>query len=110
MANTFYNKLSRNVGTSLTAVGGYTVGASNTAIVLGLTVCNVSGATISVDVTLNDGTSDHYIVKSAPVSAGGALVPIGGEQKIVLNDGDSIKVKSDSATSLDAILSIMEIS
>ena len=110
MANTFYNKLSRNVGTGLTSVGSYTVGSGNTAVVLGLTVCNVSGATISVDVTLNDGTNDHYIVKGAPVSAGGALVPIGGEQKIILQSTHSIKVKSDSATSLDAILSIMEIS
>ena len=110
MANTFYNKLSRNVGTSLTAVGSYTVGGSKTAIVLGLTVCNTSGATVAVDVTLNDGSNDHYIVKGAPISAGGALVPIGGEQKIVLSPNDSIKVKSDSATSIDAILSIMEIS
>lgn len=110
MANTFLNKLSRNLGTSLTAVGSYTVGNGNTAVVLGLTVCNVSGATINVDVAVNDGANNFYIVKNAPISAGGALVPIGGEQKIVLNSGDSIQVKSDSATSLDAILSIMEIS
>ena len=110
MANTFYNKLSRNVGTSLTAVGSYTVGSGNTAVVLGLTLCNTSGATIAVDVTVNNGSNDHYIVKSAPVSAGGALVPIGGEQKIILQATHSIKVKSDSDTSLDAILSIMEIS
>ena len=110
MANTFYNKLSRNVGNVLTAVGSYTVGSGNTAIVLGLTVCNTSGATINVDVTVNDGSSDHYIVKNAPVSAGGALVPIGGDQKIVLQATHSIKVKSDAVTSLDAILSIMEIS
>ena len=110
MANTFYNKLSRNLGTGLTAVGSYTVGSGNTAIVLGLTVCNVSGSTINVDVTVYNGANDHYIVKTAPVSAGGALVPIGGDQKIVLQAGHSIRVQSDAATSLDAILSIMEIS
>ncbi len=109
MANTFYRKLSANVGTSSTAIGSYTVGASTTTIVVGLTVCNVSGSTINVDVTLNNGSTDYYLVKGAPISAGGALVPIGGEQKIVLATGDSIKVRSDSATSADAILSIMEI-
>jgi hypothetical protein len=36
-------------------------------------------------------------------------VIIGGDQKIVLNTGDSIKIKSDTATSLDAVMSIMEI-
>lgn len=110
MANTFYNKLSANVGTSLTAVGSYTVGSGNTAVVLGLTVCNTSGSTVNADVTINNGSGDFYIVKTAPISAGGALVPIGGDQKIVLQAGHSIKVKSDTATSLDAILSIMEIS
>ncbi len=109
MANTFYRKLSANVGTTSTAIGSYTVGASTTTIVVGLTVCNVSGSTINVDVTLNNGSTDYYLVKGAPISAGGALVPIGGEQKIVLATGDSIKVKSDAATSADAILSIMEI-
>lgn len=109
MANTFYNKLSANVGTSLTSVGSYTVGGGATAIVLGLTVCNVSGATVNADVTINNGSGDFYVVKNAPISAGGALVPIGGDQKIVLQAGHSIKVKSDAATSLDAILSIMEI-
>lgn len=109
MANTFYRQVSRNVGTSLTAVGSYTVPSATTTVVVGLTVCNTSGSTVNIDVTLNDGSADHYIVKSAPVSAGGALVPIGGEQKIVLETGDSIKVKSDAVTSVDAILSIMEI-
>lgn len=109
MANTFYRKLSRNIGTSNVAVGSYTVGGSATTVIVGLTVCNVSGTTVSVDIALNDGTNDYYIVKGAPISAGGSIVPIGGEQKIVLNTGDSIKVKSDSASSVDAILSVMEI-
>jgi len=109
MANTFYRKLSANVGTSSTSIGGYTVGANTTSVVVGLTVCNRSGTTIAVDITLTNGATDYFIVKGAPISAGGALVPIGGEQKIILATGDSIKVKSDSASSVDAILSIMEI-
>lgn len=109
MANTFYRKLSRNVGTSITAIGSYTVPTGATAVIVGLTVCNTSGATVAVDITVNDGTNDYYIVKAAPISAGGALVPIGGEQKIILAEADSVKIKSDAATSLDAVLSIMEI-
>ena len=108
MANTFSRQISRNIGTTSTAVGGYTVPAATTSVVVGLTVCNTSGATIAVDITLNNGANDFYIVKGAPVSSGGALVPIGGDQKIVLETGDSIKVLSDSASSVDAILSIME--
>lgn len=109
MANTFYRKLSRNVGNTAVAVGSYTVSSNTKAVVVGLTVCNTSGSTVAVDITVNDGTNDYYIVKGAPISAGGALVPIGGDQKIILATNDSIKVRSDSTSSVDAILSIMEI-
>jgi hypothetical protein len=109
MANTFNRKLSRNVGTSLTAVGSYTVGSSTKTVIVGLTLANVSGSSINVDATVNDGSNDYYIIKNAPIAAGGSLVVVGGDQKIVLNTSDSIKVKSDTASSLDAILSIMEI-
>ena len=64
---------------------------------------------VNIDVTLNDGANDTYIVKDAPVPVGGALVPIGGNQKIVMVTGDSIKVNSSAASSVDAVLSVLEI-
>jgi len=109
MANTFTRKLSRGIGTALTAVGSYTVGSSTQTTVIGLTVSNTSASTVNIDVTLNDGTNDNYIVKDAPVPVGGALVPVGGNQKIVMITGDSIKVNSSAASSVDAVLSILEI-
>jgi hypothetical protein len=109
MANTFTRKLSRGVGTSLTAVGSYTVGASTDVTVIGLTVANTTASQVLVDATLNDGSNDTYIVKSAPVPAGSSLVIIGGDQKVVLTTNDSIKVKSDTASSVDAVMSILEI-
>jgi hypothetical protein len=109
MANTFTRKLSTGIGTALTAVGSYTVGASTQTTVIGLTVANTSAATVNIDVTVNDGSTDYYVVKDAPVPVGGALVPIGGNQKIVLITGDSIKINSSAASSVDAVLSILEI-
>ena len=109
MANAFTRKVSRDIGTALTAVGSYTVGASTQTTVIGLTVANTSASTVNIDVTLNDGVNDTYLVKDAPVPVGGALVPIGGNQKVVLITGDSIKVNSSSASSVDAVLSILEI-
>lgn len=108
MANSFKRKLQANVGTSLTAVGGYTCPASNTVTIIGLVLTNITGNTIFADATLNNGTGDTYIIKGAPVPSGGALVVVGGDQKIVLEAGDSVKVKSDTATSLDAVMSILE--
>lgn len=109
MANTFTRKLSRGIGTSLTAVGSYTVGASTDVTVIGLTVANTTASQVLVDATLNDGANDTYIVKNAPVPAGGSLVIIGGDQKVVLTTNDSIKIKSDTAASVDAVMSVLEI-
>jgi len=109
MANTFTRKLSRSIGTSLTAVGSYTVAASTDVTVIGLTVANTTASQVLVDAALNDGSNDTYIVKNAPVPAGSSLVIIGGDQKVVLTTNDSIKVKSDTATSVDAVMSILEI-
>lgn len=110
MANTFYRKLSRNVGNTAATIGSYTVGSGNTAIVLGLTVCNTTGASVNSSVYVYDGSNNYYLVKDAPIPGGGSLVVVGGDQKIVLQASDSMKVISDAVTSLDVVMSIMEIS
>jgi len=108
MANVFETFTSRGVGTSLTAVGTHTVGAGTTETIIGLTVSNVTGAAVNVNVVYNDGSNDTYIVKDAPVPSGGALTPIGGDQKIVLTVGDSLKVSSNTASSVDAVMSLLQ--
>ena len=47
---------------------------------------------------------------SERVGVGNALIPIGGDEKVVLITGDSVRVKSSAATSLDVVMSILEIS
>lgn len=110
MANVFSRKISRNVGTSFTSVGSYTVGGGVTTTVIGLSVCNTTTSPITVDVTVYDGTNDAYLVKGAAVPVGNAFIPIGGDEKVVLIAGDSVRVKSSAATSVDAVMSILEIS
>jgi hypothetical protein len=110
MANTFKRKLSRGIGNSAIQVGTYTVGASVTTVVIGLTVTNTSGSAISANVFLYDGTANTNIVSTAPISSGSSLVVVGGDQKVVLETGDSIYVQSSAASSIDVVMSIMEIS
>ena len=110
MANAFKNKTHAEIGTSLTKIQGYDCPGSTETTIIGLTIANTSASAIEVDATLNDGSNDFYIVKAAPVPVGASLVVIGGDQKVVLMPGDSVKVRSDTATSADAIMSILEIS
>lgn len=109
MANTFTRKISRNIGTSATAIGSYTVGSSTSVVVLGISVANTSANPVTVDVSLYDGANDYYLILDMPIAPGEAGVVAGGEQKVVLITGDQIRVTSSAATSVDAVMSIMEI-
>jgi hypothetical protein len=109
MANTFTRKTSQNIGATATQIGAYTVPSATTAIAIGLTCTNTTGSAITANVFLANATANTYIVANAPISSGASLIPIGGDQKIVLITGDKIYVQSSAATSIDAILSIMEI-
>lgn len=109
MPNTFKRKFSRSIGTANTQIGSYSVPGSTQTTVIGLTVANIIGNPINVSVRHNDGSANTHLVKNAPVPVGGSLVVVGGDQKLVLEAGDSVYVSSNTATSVDAVMSILEI-
>jgi len=49
------------------------------------------------------------MIQQATIAPGGALVPIGGDQKLVLEAGDYLQVQTNSANSADVIVSVLEI-
>ena len=99
MANSLKTYTKRNV-TADTAVMTSPEGATST--IIGLAISNVSG--VNTNVTVKLGTT--HIVKNATVIAGSALVPIGGEQKIVVTAGQSIYVQATNA--VDVVCSVLE--
>lgn len=107
MANTFKNYVASGVGTSANTL--LTVASSTQTTVIGITIANVTANTIKVDVIVNISATDYYLVKNAVVPVGGALVPVGGDQKLVLEVGDALKVLSDTSSSADVIVSVLEI-
>ena len=109
MANAFKNAQAVGVGTSEVSV--YTTPSSTVATVVGLSCANVTSTSpIKVSVRVNDSSeSTHaYVVKNAEIFEGGTLVVVGGDQKLVLETGDILKVISDTGNSVDVILSVME--
>lgn len=100
MANTFKNYTSASVGTGATTV--YTVPASTTSIVIGCNLANRTASTVNVDVQIGS----TYIVKGAPVPSGSALSVLDG--KIIAETTETIVVTSDTASSVDVILSVLE--
>lgn len=108
MADIFLRKVSSNVGTVAATVGNYTVSSNTGAILIGLTVANTSNVEISANVSLYNGSADYYLIQRAPLPAASSLVLIGGEQKLVLQSNDSIRVSSSISNSIDVIMTLME--
>jgi hypothetical protein len=76
-----------------------------------MTIANITNSPISANVILSGGniTNNVYLVKDATIAPGGALVPIGGDQKMVLEAGDYLQVNTSIASSGDVIVSVLEI-
>jgi hypothetical protein len=109
MANAFKTKISA-VGSSNVVV--YTAPANTTATIIGFTVSNkMPDTNIFVDVFYTAANSSFaYMLKGAEIAIGGAVVPVGGEQKLVVETGSTITVASSSANSADVLISVLEIS
>jgi hypothetical protein len=107
MANNFKNYFLKNATTS--AANVYAPAAATQATVIGMTIGNTTASPISANVTVISGGITHFMVQNATISNGGALVPIGGDQKLVLEFGDYIQVQTSATNSADVILSVLEI-
>jgi hypothetical protein len=107
MASTFKNAVAVNIGTAGSII--YTAPALTTTTVIGLSLCNIHSASINIRVVLNKGGVVANLIKNVPLPYGSTLIPIGGEQKVVLLPGDYIQAYSDVANSLDAVASVLEL-
>lgn len=111
MANAFKTKTfdgsSTGAATDMTI---YTCPASTETTIIGFTIANIASAQITVDVKLENSDGDNvFLIKDAPIPVGSSFVPVGGDQKIVMEASDVLKVQSDTANSADTTLSILEI-
>jgi hypothetical protein len=114
MANAFKNVTVR--ATSLAAdtdvAIGSAVASGATHTIIGLSIANITSGVITTSVKLTNSSTETYIVKDAPIPAGGSLLTAGGDQKIVLwytgGNGDLIKVQSNTANSMNIVLSYLE--
>ena len=98
MANTFKVKtngaMPASAGTPLTL---YTVPNSTTTVVIGLLLCNIHTATVTVDVQLVSDTSDTetnetvFVAKDVSIPAGSSLELLTGG-KVVLQATDVLKI------------------
>ena len=113
MANQFIHQVTKSVGTTLTRIGNYNLPAATQGVLIGVSVSNTLGSgDIKVNVYLYDSASgqNYSLITNAIVYNGATIVPVGADQKVVLQPGDSIQVQSNVASSCDAVMSLLTIS
>jgi hypothetical protein len=107
MASSFKSYITSSVGTANTTI--FTSTASTT--VIGLSLANITSSAITASAFVSkNGGGTAYIVKNAPIPYGGSMIVVGAEQKVVLEVGDTMNVSANTASSVDAIISTLEIS
>ena len=107
MAQNFRNYLTRNTGTVAVDLLGGAIGAGTYDCVISLRLANVTTSTIEVDVYIKD-TNDYYLIKNVPIVSGGSLELMDGGSKVVLQAGQQLYAVSDTASSLDTVVSVVD--
>jgi|TARA_Y100000401_G_scaffold85885_1_gene71170 hypothetical protein len=104
MAQDFERNVANAVGTSAVTLRT----ANSDDALVGITVANVLTSQITVEVYISSGGNDIHIVKDAPIPAGSSLQVLDGGAKIVMESGDALKVKSNTASSADVWVSVVD--
>ena len=121
MANDFKSFSKANIAKDDTTYSTlYTVPYSSAdveAILLEVDIANTTSSDITVDCKLNKnsggtgGTDDIFIVKQAPVPAGGALKVVSGQKIVMMSTStgaDTVTVAASVASAADCIVSLLE--
>ena len=104
MAQNFRNNLQRNVGTSpVTLITGGDYDA-----VIGIRICNTTTSAVLASCQIVNGGNDHFLAKNVSVPPNSAIELIQGGAKIVLQNNDTLKAQSDTASSLDIVTSFID--
>lgn len=114
MANTFLSEVKAGIG--LTEEVIFTCPAGTQTTIIGLSLTNVATGPVDGSAILDctgraSGAEDSvYLVKTATIPDGSSLAVVGGDQKVVMEPGDKLKVVASAAASIDVILSHLDIS
>ena len=131
MASKFRSASKTAVGVGLTPIYTLELGTGQSdkqTVLVGVTLCNITSAAInaSVKIDIPDvsltvagqnpvSTEDVWLCKNIPIPAGSSLEIMSGNKVVLAYNvasgaGDTVQAQSSTASSLDVILSYMEIS
>lgn len=104
MAQDFERNIFRQLSTSAQTLRT----ANSDDALVGINIANTTSSQIQVDVFIEVSSANYYLVKNAPIPAGSALQLLDGGAKVVMQSGDVLKAQSDTATSADVWVSVVD--
>lgn len=108
MATFFRNKIINELGTTRTQVIETTPTSRIT--VIGFSLCNLTTATVRVSVLVEDASSTlGYYIKDVTLPPYQSVRIVNGGEKLVLAENNSIYAESDTADSVDVVVSYVEL-
>jgi len=110
MPTTFKHAVNKNIGTTPVDVVQVPVGFRST--VIGCNIANVTDYdTVNVDVfVISEDSAPAYYVKGLTVSPNSAVKIITNGEKLILPETAGLRIVSDTADSIDVVVSFVEIS
>ena len=115
MAQDFERAVAKDSATDINiGASAVTVFTSNSDdAIISIRLANIHTAQITVDVFIETaaagGTDQNcYLIKGAPIPVGSSLELIDSGSKIVLQNGDALKVQSSTADSLNCWVSFVD--
>ncbi len=104
MAQDFERSIARNVGTSAVTI----MTSNSDDAVVGINISNTTTSQITIEAYVTVSSADYYLIKNAPIPSGSSLQVLDGGAKVVLQSGDALKVKSNTASSADVWVSVVD--
>ncbi len=104
MAQDFERHIAQATG--ITAVAVFTSDSNDA--VISIRLANIAATSITTDVYITSGVLDYYLVKGITIPSGSSLELIDGASRFVVQSGDVLKVVSDTASSLDTWVSVVD--
>ena len=110
MATVFKNVLNTGLGTTPTTV--LTSNATATTTVIGLSLTNITSSILQVSIQLNDtiANTTAYFINNVTIPPNNSLRVINGGERLVLGPSTQVKITSNAASSIDLVMSYVEIS
>jgi hypothetical protein len=108
MANFFRNSVVKEIGTTRTRV--LETGVNTRITVIGFSLANLTNGVILVDVELQDDTSTvGFYAKEMIIPPNTSLRVLNGGEKLILTTNNVVYVSSNTDSSVDVIVSYVEI-